>query len=92
ERVERALKYLNDYLATRPSGLLINDEVTLADIFVAVATIRAGQTVCGVKEREQVYPRVFAHFAKVASDARLKEILAEPGFVETALAVQSESA
>jgi len=89
DRIERPLKYLNDYLATRPSGLLINDEITLADLQVAVATLRAGQTVCGAKEREQVYPHAFAHYAKVASDARLKEIFGEPSFVETALSIQT---
>jgi len=57
---------------------------------LATATLRAGQTVCGTAEREQVYPRVFAHFAKVTSDERIKSWFAEPGFVETALTVEAE--
>ncbi|KIO11042.1 hypothetical protein M404DRAFT_20566, partial [Pisolithus tinctorius Marx 270] len=32
ERAERSLKFLEDYLASRPSGLLVNDSLTLADI------------------------------------------------------------
>ncbi|KIM54531.1 hypothetical protein SCLCIDRAFT_136701 [Scleroderma citrinum Foug A] len=90
ERVVRSLKFLEDHLATCPSGLLINDSVTLADIMLATATLSAGQTVCGAAEREQVYPRVFAHFAKVAADERIKEWFSVSGFVETPLTVQAE--
>ena len=64
--------------------------MTLADIMLATATLRAGQTVCGAAEREKVYPRVFAHFAKVAADERIKTWFAEPGFVETPLTVNAE--
>ncbi|KIM54523.1 hypothetical protein SCLCIDRAFT_136669 [Scleroderma citrinum Foug A] len=90
ERLARSLKFLEDHLATRPSGLLINDSVTLADIMLATATLRAGQTVCGATEREQIYPRVFAHFAKVTTDERIKEWFSASGFVETPLTVQAE--
>ncbi|KAI6035776.1 glutathione S-transferase C-terminal-like protein [Pisolithus marmoratus] len=89
-RVERSLKFLEDHLASRPSGLLVNDGLTLADIILATAVQRAGQTVCGVREREQVYPRVFAHFAKVTNDERIKHVFGEPGFVDEALAFKSE--
>ena len=57
---------------------------------LATATLSAGQTVCGAAEREQVYPRVFAHFAKVAADERIKEWFSVSGFVETPLTVQAE--
>ena len=87
QRLSRSLKFLEDYLATRPSGLLVNDNLTFADIILATSTLRVGQTICGAAEREQLYPRVFAHFAKVASDERIKSFFAEPGFVETPLTV-----
>ncbi|KAI6022092.1 glutathione S-transferase C-terminal-like protein [Pisolithus marmoratus] len=90
ERVERSLKFLDDHLASCPSGLLVNDRLTLADIILATAVQRAGQTVCGVREREQVYPRVFAHFAKVTNDERIKHLFGEPGFVDEALAFKAE--
>ncbi|KAI5998939.1 glutathione S-transferase C-terminal-like protein [Pisolithus orientalis] len=90
ERAERSLKFLEDYLASRPSGLLVNDSLTLADIVLAMAVQRAGQTVCGVKEREQVYPHVYAHFAKVTNDERIKQVFGEPGFVDEPLAFKAE--
>ncbi|KAL4072275.1 glutathione S-transferase C-terminal-like protein [Scleroderma citrinum] len=92
QRVCRTLQFLEDYLATRPSGLLINDSITLADIFVAAAVVRAGETVCGVAEREQTYPHVFAHYAKVSSDERIKAVFAQgnPKFVEKPLVFQAE--
>ncbi|KIO11050.1 hypothetical protein M404DRAFT_127133 [Pisolithus tinctorius Marx 270] len=90
ERAERSLKFLEDYLASRPSGLLVNDSLTLADIVLAMAVQRAGQTVCGVKEREQVYLHVYAHFAKVTNDERIKQVFGEPGFVDEPLAFKAE--
>ncbi|KAI5998957.1 glutathione S-transferase C-terminal-like protein [Pisolithus orientalis] len=88
--VERSLKFLEDHLSSRPSSLVVNDGLTLADITLAAAVQRAGQTVCGVKEREQVYPRVFAHFAKVINDERIKHVFGEPGFVNEPLAFRAE--
>ncbi|KAI6027011.1 hypothetical protein EDC04DRAFT_2899504 [Pisolithus marmoratus] len=69
--MHRTFKLLEDHLASRPSGLLENDTLILANIVVAMAVRHAGQTVCGIKERKGVYPRVFAHFAKVADDERI---------------------
>ncbi|KAI6130852.1 hypothetical protein EV401DRAFT_1922550 [Pisolithus croceorrhizus] len=69
----------------RPSGLLVSDSITLADLFLATAIQRVGQTICGAAEREQVYPHVFAHYAKVTSDARIKDVFGEPGFIEERL-------
>ncbi|KAI5998956.1 glutathione S-transferase C-terminal-like protein [Pisolithus orientalis] len=85
ERIVRSLRFLDNYLEKRPSGLLVNDNITLADIFLAVATERAGQTTCGNAERKQTYPHVFAHHAKVTSDERIKDVLGEPGFIEERL-------
>ncbi|KAI6141811.1 glutathione S-transferase C-terminal-like protein [Pisolithus tinctorius] len=90
ERAERSLKFLEDYLASRPSGLLVNDSLTLADIVLAMAVQRAGQTVCGIKEREQVYPHVYVHFAKVINDKRIKQVFREPGFVDELVAFKAE--
>ncbi|KAI6104916.1 glutathione S-transferase C-terminal-like protein [Pisolithus croceorrhizus] len=85
ERVVRSLRFLDNYLETRPSGLLVGDGITLADVFLATVIQRVGQTICGVAEREQVYPHVFAHHAKVTSDARVKDVFGEPGFIEERL-------
>ncbi|KAI6126614.1 glutathione S-transferase C-terminal-like protein [Pisolithus sp. B1] len=59
--------------------------ITLADVFLATAIQRVGQTICGAAEREQIYPHVFAHHAKVTSDARIKDVFGEPGFIEERL-------
>ncbi|KAI6104918.1 glutathione S-transferase C-terminal-like protein [Pisolithus croceorrhizus] len=90
ERAERSLKFLDDHLASRSSGLLVNDSLTLADIILATAVQRAGQTVCGVKERERVYRNVFAHFEKVTNDERIKHLFGEPEFVDKALSFKAE--
>ncbi|KAI5998941.1 glutathione S-transferase C-terminal-like protein [Pisolithus orientalis] len=63
--IGRSLKFLEDYLTSRPSGLL---------------------TVCGTKERKDVYPHVFAHFAKVANDERIKHFFRDLKFVDEPLA------
>ncbi|KAI6022091.1 glutathione S-transferase C-terminal-like protein [Pisolithus marmoratus] len=85
ERIVRSLRFLDNYLEKRPSGLLVNDNITLADIFLASAIQRAGQTCCGTAEREQVYPHVFAHHAKVMSHARIRDVFGEPEFIEERL-------
>ncbi|KAL4067431.1 glutathione S-transferase [Scleroderma yunnanense] len=90
ERLARSLKFLEDHLATRPSGFLVNDDVTLADIILATSTRRVGQTICGATEREQLYPRVFAHYERVVSDKRISALFAESKFVETPLTVQAQ--
>ncbi|KAL4067430.1 hypothetical protein V8B97DRAFT_2009161 [Scleroderma yunnanense] len=92
QRATHSLRFLEDYLTTRASGLLVNDSITLADIFVATGALRAGETICGISEREQTYPHVFAHYAKVSSDERFKVVFerANPTFVEKPLAFQAE--
>lgn len=81
----RSLRFLDNYLEKRPSGLLVNDNITLADIFLAVAIQRVGQTACGTAEREQSYPHVFAHYAKVTSEEKIKDVFGEPEFIEERL-------
>ncbi|KAI6126616.1 hypothetical protein F5141DRAFT_1060349 [Pisolithus sp. B1] len=68
----------------------MNDSLTLADIILATAVQRAGQTVCGVKEREQAHRHVFAHFEKVTNDERIKHLFGEPEFVDKALSFNAE--
>ncbi|KAI6143605.1 glutathione S-transferase C-terminal-like protein [Pisolithus tinctorius] len=74
--------FLNNYLEKRPSGLLVNDNITLADIFLAIATEQAGQTTCRTAEREQTYPHIFAHHTKVTSNERIKDVLGGAGFIK----------
>ena len=52
--------------------------------------MRAGQTVCGSAERERTFPHVFAYYAKVASDERIKALFGQPTFIERSLTVQAE--
>ncbi|KIM54522.1 hypothetical protein SCLCIDRAFT_1221908 [Scleroderma citrinum Foug A] len=89
QRVTCSLKFLEDYLATCPSGFIVNDSITLADIFIAAATKRSGMTWCGAAERG-AYPHVFAHYVKVASDGRVKAFFGQPEFVDKPLAFQAE--
>lgn len=77
-------------MATRRSGFIVNDSITLADLFVASAVMRAGQTVCGSAEREKAFPHVFAYYAKVASDERIKALFGQPTFLEKPFTVQAE--
>lgn len=90
QRVNSSLKFLEDYLATRSSAFMISDSITLADIFIAGAAKRAGMTICGPTDREKTYPHIFAHYAKVAADERIKAFLGQPQFVDKPLAVQAE--
>ncbi|KAI6022093.1 glutathione S-transferase C-terminal-like protein [Pisolithus marmoratus] len=90
ERVEFSLKFLEDYLASCPSAFLVNNTITLADIVLALSLRPAGQTVCGMKERKQVYPYTFAYFAKVNNDERIKHLFGESGFIDGLLTFKPE--
>lgn len=90
EHVELSLKFLEDYLTSRSSAFLVNDTLTLADIILAVCLRRAGQSVCGAKEREHIYPHTFAYFAKVNSDERIKHVFGESDFVDEPLTFKAE--
>ena len=57
---------------------MVNDSITLADLFIAGAAIFAGVTVCGAVQREKAYPHVFAHQARVAADERIKVLFGQP--------------
>ncbi|KAH0832356.1 glutathione S-transferase C-terminal-like protein [Lanmaoa asiatica] len=72
ERLGRALTYLESYLATRSSGYLVMDTMSLADVVIAGVILDARRVSLGIAEIAQ-YPNVFAHFAKVTEDERVKQ-------------------
>lgn len=84
-RQARSLRFLDTYLSSCPSGLLVGDRITLADIALAATTQQAGRVTCGAAERA-LYPSVFSHYEKVASDPRVKTLFGGVDFVEKALA------
>ncbi|KAF8432704.1 glutathione S-transferase C-terminal-like protein [Boletus edulis BED1] len=63
ERLVRALTYVETYLGTRPSGYLVSDSLTLADLFLAGGIYGSCVTALGAAERAK-YPAIFAHYAK----------------------------
>lgn len=69
----RALTYLESHLATRPSGYVALDMLTLADLVLAGVILQARRVALGSAEVAQ-YPNVFAHFEKVTGDERVKEL------------------
>lgn len=90
QRTNRSLQYLEDYLATCHSRFIVNDSITLADLFVAGAAVCAGMTVCGAAQREKAYPHIFAHQARVTADERIKVLFGQPEFINEPLAIQAE--
>jgi elongation factor 1-gamma len=83
ERQQRSLKFVEQHINARE--FLVTDKITLADIILAAATQRAGSVTHGAAERA-LYPNIFAHYAKVTADPRIKDIFGEAGFVEVPLA------
>jgi len=84
ERLLRALKYLESYLATRPSGYLVTDSVSLADLVLAGVIHAAARVVLGAAERAE-HPSVFAHYSKVTADEKIKEYWGTEDFTEVAV-------
>ena len=91
ERQARALKFLDEHLSASPSGYLISDAMTLADIVVAAVSQQAGKITCGAAERAQ-YPNVFAHYEKVATHPKVKEAFGEAEFIEEAISYKAKTA
>lgn len=87
ERQERSLKFLEQNLSVRE--FLVTDEITLADIVIAAVIQRAGRVTLGAVERA-VYPNVFAHYARVAGDPRIRDIFGAAEFVEVPLAPKKD--
>ncbi|KAF8123296.1 glutathione S-transferase C-terminal-like protein [Boletus edulis] len=72
ERLIRALNYLESHFAAHPSGYVALDTLTLADFVLAGMTFAAAQFALGSAERAQ-YPHIFAHYAKVTADEKVKQ-------------------
>ncbi|KAG8216169.1 glutathione S-transferase C-terminal-like protein [Butyriboletus roseoflavus] len=91
QRQARALKFLDEHLAASPSGYLVSDAMTLADITIAAVSQQAGKITCGAAERA-AYPNVFAHYEKVTAHPRVKEVFGEAEFVEEAMTYKAKTA
>ena len=83
ERLVRSLKYVESYLATRPSGYLVSNSVTLADFALAGMVYAATFTALGATERAS-YPNVFSHYDKVTADEKIKQFWGKEHFTEVA--------
>jgi elongation factor 1-gamma len=81
--VVRALTYVESYLATRPSGYLVSDSVTLADLVLAGMVFGCSHAALGAAERAK-YPKVYAHYAKVTEVEKVKQFWGTEGFTEVA--------
>jgi len=84
ERLARALTHLESYLATRPSGYLVSDTVTLADIFLAGVVFGCSRAALGAAERAK-YPTIYAHYTKVTGDDKVKHLWGTELFTEVAI-------
>ncbi|KAF8843523.1 glutathione S-transferase C-terminal-like protein [Paxillus ammoniavirescens] len=88
QRQARALKFLDEHLASSTSGFLVADKLTLADIALAGVTQQAGRVTCGASERAQ-YSNIFAHYEKVTAHPKVQAVFGEAGFVEEAVAYKA---
>ncbi|KAG6379377.1 glutathione S-transferase C-terminal-like protein [Boletus reticuloceps] len=84
EQLERALTYLETYLATRPSGYLVSDSVRLADLVLAGVILSCSKTTLGAAERAK-FRLTFAHYAKVTGDERVKRFWGTEEFTEVTI-------
>ena len=75
---------MESYLAARPSGYLVSDSVTLADLALAGAAFGCSHAALGAAERAK-YPSLFAHYAKVTGGEKVKEFWGTEGFTEVAV-------
>ncbi|KAG0706204.1 glutathione S-transferase C-terminal-like protein [Suillus ampliporus] len=83
ERQERSLNFLEQYINLRE--FLVTDEISLADIVLAAVVQRAARVTLGAAERA-LYPNIFAHYARVTGDPRIKDIFGTVDFVEVPVA------
>jgi len=84
ERLNRALTYVETYLATRSSDYLISNSMTLADLLLAGEVCGCCHASLGAAERAK-YPLTFAHFAKVTGNEKVKEFWGTEDFTEVAV-------
>lgn len=81
ERLVRSLDYLEAHLAKRSSGYAALDTLTLADVVLAGTIWHAASYSLGSDERAQ-YPHIFAYYAKVTEDEKVKQYWGTEGFVD----------
>ncbi|KIK91323.1 hypothetical protein PAXRUDRAFT_830941 [Paxillus rubicundulus Ve08.2h10] len=84
ERLFRALRHLESYLAMRPSGYLVSDSLTLADLVLVGVISTAACVLIGAAERAELL-HVFAHYSKVTADEKIKEYWGTQDFTEIAV-------
>ncbi|KAG6379388.1 glutathione S-transferase C-terminal-like protein [Boletus reticuloceps] len=84
ERLFRSLDYVEAHFATRPSGYLVSDSVTLADLVLAGAIYDVSLTALGATERAK-YPLVFGHYVKVTGNEKVKQFWEMENFTEVAI-------
>ncbi|KAG9308461.1 glutathione S-transferase C-terminal-like protein [Chiua virens] len=81
DRIISALEHLESHLAARPSGYVALDSLTLADLVLAGAIHAASSRALGAVDRAK-FPHVFAHYAKVTADERIKQYWGTENFLE----------
>ncbi|KAG8214900.1 glutathione S-transferase [Butyriboletus roseoflavus] len=81
ERLVRGLAHLESHLAVHPTGYVALDTLTLADFVLAGVIFAAARVSLGSAERAQ-YPHIFAHYAKVTADERVKQYWGTEEFVD----------
>ncbi|KIJ59270.1 hypothetical protein HYDPIDRAFT_33340 [Hydnomerulius pinastri MD-312] len=84
ERLARSLEFVESHLAARPSGFVALDSLTLADLVLAGVIHGGARITFGAAERAQ-YPHIFAHFARVTADERIKQWFSTEDFVDVAI-------
>ncbi|KAG9308459.1 glutathione S-transferase C-terminal-like protein [Chiua virens] len=84
ERIIRSLTYLESHLSARPSGYVALDTLTLADFVLAGVIFVAASACLGAAERTK-FPHVFAHYAKVASNEKVKQYWGTRQFVDVSI-------
>ncbi|CDO76003.1 hypothetical protein BN946_scf184780.g10 [Trametes cinnabarina] len=83
ERLVRSLNTLNTHLSNRT--FLVNERITLADIFTAAIIQRALAVTFDAPLRAQ-FPNVIRHFETVVNQPQLKDIFGKTDYIEKALA------
>ncbi|KAG6809684.1 hypothetical protein H0H92_015159, partial [Tricholoma furcatifolium] len=84
ERQRRALKTLNEHLATCTSGFFVGECITLADIYIATQIRRAAGVNFDAAARAE-FAHLTRHMEMVIYHPKLKDIYEPNKFVETAI-------
>ncbi|KAJ3009260.1 hypothetical protein NUW54_g2841 [Trametes sanguinea] len=83
ERQIRSFKTLEAHLATRT--FLVNERITLADIFMAAIIQRALLVTLDAPLRAQ-FPNIIRHFETIVNQPQLKDIFGKTEYIDKALA------